>query len=155
MDQSFNSLIWPTELQLLNKESLNYARVSKLNKFFGRLISVTRNTSIALAILYYLTFNYVLPNIEEIKKQRSALCIQNILKTRSLLKELDNRINAFNQSSVENHLLSVIQVDDLNVNVYALDKRIKKRNSSLIKDINELDNEVHLLTMKLNTSILS
>lgn len=153
--QSFNTLIWPTQLQLSSKESLKYARVSKVNRFFGRLISVTRNTSIALAIIYYITFNYIIPNINKIFKQRSALCIQHILNTRQLLKNLDDRIKLLSQSSVEKNLLSAIQVDNLNSNIFAFEKRIRKTQSFLNEDINRLDNEVNALTLKLNTNILS
>ena len=153
--QSFNTLIWPTQLQLSNKEALKYAKISEINRFFGRLISVTRNTSIALAIIYYLTYNYIIPNINKISKQRSALCIQHILNTRQLLKSLDDKIKLLNQSSVEKNLLSAIQVDNLNSNIFAFEKRIRKTQSSFNEDIKSLDNDVNVLTLKLNTHLHS
>ncbi|KAL6931078.1 uncharacterized protein HGUI_02556 [Hanseniaspora guilliermondii] len=156
MKHSFDNLIWPSNLQLINNDSLKYAQISNANRFFGRLISITRNTSIILAILYYITFNYLLPNIDQINQQRSAFCIQNVLKTRALLKQLDAKINSINQSSIDNNILSIIHIDNLNSNVFNLLKKLKQNDSSSLEnDINEMDNEIQLLTKKINTQIMS
>ncbi|KAL6931922.1 hypothetical protein ACO0OL_003396 [Hanseniaspora opuntiae] len=156
MKHSFDNLIWPSNLQLINNDPLKYVQLSKANRFFGRLISITRNTSIALAVLYYITFNYLLPNIDKINQQRSAMCIQNVLKTRSLIKQLEAKISDINQSSIDSNVLSIIHIDSLNSNVFTLSKKLKQSHSlSLENDINEMDNEIQLLTKKINTQILS
>lgn len=156
MKHSFDNLIWPSNLQLINNDPLKYVQLSNANRFFGRLISITRNTSIALAVLYYITFNYLLPNIDKINQQRSAMCIQNVLKTRSLLKQLEAKISDINQSSIDSNVLSIIHIDSLNSNVFTLSKKLKQSHSlSLENDINEMDNEIQLLTKKINTQILS
>lgn len=156
MKHSFDNLIWPSNLQLINNVPLKYVQMSNANRFFGKLLSVTRNTSIALALLYHITFNYILPNIDKINQQRSAMCIQIVLKTRSLLKQLEAQISDINQSSIDNNVLAIIHIDSLNSNVFNLLKRLKKNYFfSLEKDINDIDKEIQLLTKKINTQILS
>lgn len=156
MKHSFDNLIWPSTLHLINKDPLKYVQISTANRFFGRLISVTRNTAVALALIYYTTFNYLLPNIEKINHQRSALCIQNVLETRNLLKKLQAKINDINQISIDNNVLSILYIDSLNSNVLNLLKSLKQSASfSLDNDVHEIDNEIQLLTTKINTHILS
>ncbi|XBW38787.1 hypothetical protein QEN19_004371 [Hanseniaspora menglaensis] len=107
------NIIWPLESQIIRKNDLIFYRSNKLPLILGRLIKYGRLSAVTMCVVYYLTYNFIVPNLEIISKQRKKFNLQVLLQTRQLLKDIGIRLNNASQHKTVTHAQSIVKIAHL------------------------------------------
>lgn len=121
---SEKTIIWPSETQVVSKNGSFFYKNEFLPVLLRKLITWGRISSITICLVYYLTYNYLVPNLELISKQRKMFCLQNILCTRHLLNEIAAKSEQADHKKLTHRAKLMVQLDT----VSKLTNKIKTSN---------------------------
>lgn len=133
-----DSIIWPSEVDVIERNNTFFYKNNKVPLLLGKIIKYGRISSITMCIIYYLTYNFIIPNLAMIEKQRVLFNLQALLHTRQLLQNIKQKIQDIEDKKTEFYARRMVQLEKIN----SLVKRTGCKKSSITSGANDLGADV-------------
>lgn len=144
-----DSIIWPSEVEVIQRNNTFFYKNNKVPILLGKIIKYGRISSITMCIIYYLTYNYIIPNLAMIQKQRILFNLQALLHTRQLLQNIKQKIQDIENKKIDFYARKMVQLEKIN----SLVNKTGGKKSSITSCANDLGAAVTALTNTVSKEI--
>ncbi|KAL6930182.1 hypothetical protein ACO0SA_001589 [Hanseniaspora valbyensis] len=137
-----DNIIWPTESDFVQRKDTFFYKNNKIPFVLGKLVKYGRISSITMCLIYYITYSYIIPNLEIISKQRKMFNLKVLLQTRQVLHNFVEKLKLIEKRKTDSHARIIVQLNHINTQINKIKINKKNRITDSANDLGSLITEL-------------